>query len=312
MSKKVQDGILDFVDKFEVAKSLRVTWYGGEPTLAIDTIKYLSIQFQKHVENYSAFMVTNGFRLDKIIDELAILKINRLQITLDGTKETHDNTRHLINGNGTFDKILSNIDLLLTKHNDIQISIRMNISKNNSSQFIHLNNLLKEKYNNKVHLYPAFVQNYNGSCQAGSCYEDGYIKGKFLKNLFEMDNIYSNDLFPMRSGKGCMSQQLNSFLVGPEGELYKCWNHLGVKEKEVGSIFEPQTISNFGLLSDSMLSEDALFDNQCKLCVLFPSCNGGCIDIKKSNGDFCIPAKSMLEDFIDTRYILKTHSYSNE
>jgi len=311
MSKEVQDGILDFVKKYDSAKSLHVTWYGGEPTVAIDVIKYLSGELEKHFVNYSAFMVTNGFLLDKIIDDIELLKIKRLQITLDGTKETHDQTRHLINGNGTFDKILSNIDNLLSKCNNVKISIRMNISKNNSNQFVSLNRMLQKRYGNKVNLYPAFVHDYNGSCQAGTCYDNGYTKALFLKKIFDDDAIYTKDLFPTRAAKGCMSQNLNAFLIGPEGELYKCWHHLGVKEKEVGSIFEPQIITNYGLLSNAMIKGDPLLDNKCKSCVLFPSCFGGCVDNKNGNDDFCIPAKSMLEDFIDTRYTVKTISTSN-
>ncbi|MDR3058666.1 MAG: SPASM domain-containing protein [Prevotella sp.] len=105
-----------------------------------------------------------------------------------------------------------------------------------------------------------------------------------------------------------MSQKLNAFVVGPMGELYKCWHHLGVTEKEVGSIFAPKVITDQNLLSDSMIKNDVLFDNNCKKCILFPSCYGGCIDQKNKNNEFCIPAKSMIEEFIDIRYSLRTRN----
>jgi uncharacterized protein len=305
MSKKVQDRIVDFVKKQTSVQSLGVVWYGGEPTLAINTINYLSSELQKLVENYSAFMVTNGFQLDKIIDSIDDLKITGLQITLDGTKETHDQTRHLINGNGTFDKILSNMDILLSKHN-VGISIRMNINTINSNQYAPLFRILQARYGPKVHLYPAFVHDYGRGCQANTCYGDNYQKAVFLKKLFEEEGIYTKDLYPFRIAKGCMMQQLNAFVIGPEGELYKCWHHLGEKEKEVGSIFAPQTITNYGLLSDMMIKGNPILDNQCKSCILFPSCYGGCTDDKNKNENVCIPAKSMLENFLDIRYAVKT------
>lgn len=74
MPKKVQEGILHFVKKYDTIKFLNVVWYGGEPTMAIDVIKFLSVELQKIVENYNAFMITNGFCLDRIIDTIKDLK----------------------------------------------------------------------------------------------------------------------------------------------------------------------------------------------------------------------------------------------
>lgn len=304
MSEKTQQGIVDFVRRNRNLTSLSVVWYGGEPTLAINIIKYLSSELQPLVNNYNAFMVTNGFCLDKIVDSINELKITGLQITLDGTKETHDKTRHLINGNGTYDKILSNIDLLLSKC-AINVSIRMNINTANSNQYALLHRILQNRYGQKVHLYPAFVHDYNGSCQVGTCFDDNLKKATFLKKLFYEKGIYTKDLYPVRISKGCMSQNMNSFVVGPDGELYKCWHHLGVKEKIVGNIFSEQCITNYSLLSDMMIKGDVLFDDTCKSCILFPSCTGGCADIKNKGEDYCIPAKAMLDEFLDVRYMAK-------
>ncbi|MFR6383436.1 MAG: radical SAM protein [Odoribacter splanchnicus] len=63
MTEKIQEGILEFVKKHKMIKSLFITWYGGEPTLSISTIKYLSTKMQKMVDNYSAMIITNGYRL---------------------------------------------------------------------------------------------------------------------------------------------------------------------------------------------------------------------------------------------------------
>ncbi len=306
MTKKVQTGILDFIKKRNALESLGVVWYGGEPTLSIPTIKYLSDEMQKLVKNYSAFMVTNGYNLDKISDSLEELKITGLQITLDGLKESHNKTRHLRGGGETFDKILSNIERVLSQNINVRISIRMNINKDNASQYVPLYHFLREKFGKKVSLYPAFVRDYGGGCKSGSCYENGYEKAGFLKKLFEEEEIYTKDIYPTRTSKGCMIQKMHAYVVGPEGELYKCWHHLGVPEKIVGNIFHPQIITNFSLLADLMIKGDVMSDDKCKACVLFPSCYGGCMDEKNRHQDYCIPAKSMLEDFIDIHYDVKT------
>ena len=53
------------------------------------------------------------------------------QITIEGLKETHDKQRCLVNGNGTFDRIIKNlIDIKNnTKTNILDITLRVNVSK---------------------------------------------------------------------------------------------------------------------------------------------------------------------------------------
>jgi uncharacterized protein len=193
MSQKVQKEIINFVKKYHDIDSLSVVWYGGEPTLEINIIKYLSSEFQNLIKNYSAYIITNGFCLDKLIDSIEKFNITGLQITLDGTKDMHNQTRHLKNGSETFDKILSNIDALLVKYHHLDIAIRMNISKANSDQYVPLHRFLQERFGKKVHLYPAFVRDYGGGCISGSCYEDGIKKAEFLKSIFEESGIYTKD-----------------------------------------------------------------------------------------------------------------------
>lgn len=305
MSVDTQLAIVNFVRRQKNVKSLNIVWYGGEPTMAIDVVKFLSMEFQQIIENYNSFMITNGYCLDKLVNYIEEFKISGFQITLDGTVETHDKTRYLLNGKGTYDKILSNIDKILAKH-DVNIVIRMNISVDNSDQFVPLYRELQKRYGGKVHLYPAFLRDYNGSCKIGTCYDDSKKKAAFLKKIFEEDGVYTKDLYPFRINKGCMIQSMNSFVVGPEGELYKCWHHLGIDSKIVGSVLSSPTIMNFDMLADMMIKDDVLQDNKCKSCVLFPSCYGGCTDDKNRVEDFCIPAKAMLEDFIDIRYVMRT------
>lgn len=301
MDAKVLNGIVDFVKKSGKIKHLKVTWYGGEPTMVIPTIRALSKELQQSVENYDAFMVTNGYRIDKIADELSILGISSVQITLDGTENTHNKTRKLLNNKGTFKKIMDNIGFVLSKNDKITISIRMNISHDNLEEYEPLSKLLEHRFGKKrVILYPAFVEDYSG-CQLSNCFENKKEKAAFLKELYYRKGIFTNPLFPQRTGKGCMRQSLNSFVIGPSGELYKCWHHLGNKDKVVGNIFGSEI--DYSLLSNMMVGNDVLFIERCKKCVLFPSCDGGCSDIRDKGIDVCIPAKAMLKDFLDIKYL---------
>jgi uncharacterized protein len=80
---------------------------------------------------------------------------------------------------------------------------------------------------------------------------------------------------------------------------------LGNKEMEIGNIFDNQIFTNYDQLADMMLDGDILSDAECTSCCLFPSCNGGCSDLRKRGENICIPAKSMLKDFLEIHYLVK-------
>lgn len=135
MKKDVQDAIVQELEsRAQNIRSFSVSWYGGEPLLALDIIRELSNRFiqicDEHNIVYSAGIITNGYLLTPdVVTELTKYHVNFYQITIDGTRETHNKSRPLRNGNGTYDRIFENlqncIDLLP------MVSLRINVSKNN-------------------------------------------------------------------------------------------------------------------------------------------------------------------------------------
>ncbi|MDR0231904.1 MAG: radical SAM protein [Dysgonamonadaceae bacterium] len=304
MNKKVQTGLIDFIKKQNNIKSIGVCWYGGEPTLAIPVIRNLTKQMTKLLPEYSAMMVTNGYCLDKVVDELDELKIKNIQITLDGTRDTHNSRRMLKNGGDTFDKIFVNLQKLVLNKN-VKVAVRMNVDDSNAQEYVELLRYCQKELNSgNINLYPGFVHNASNNCKVESCYEDSVQKAAFIKKVFETDSIYIGEIYPFRTDKACISNIQNGFLVGPKGELYKCWHHLGQKSKEIGTVFG-NTIENKNIFTDSMLKNDCLFNKKCTDCLLFPSCSCGCPDMRQQGINQCIPAKSMLEDFLEIHYAVK-------
>lgn len=104
--------------------------------------------------------------------------------------------------------------------------------------------------------------------------------------LTEVVNFY-----PVLQGKGCSATHLNSFLIGPLGELYKCWNELGDSKKIIGYIND-QDFKNKDLIRKYVLSANCFEDEKCKDCEFIPICMGGCafyrIKNMFDNGNFDI------------------------
>ena len=143
MTMEKQNTLLKFVQKvIPKHKSLTIGWFGGEPLLEPQIIKYLSENLIRMCNArflpYSSEITTNGFFLDeKTFDMLYKLKIYSYQITIDGVKEHHDKYRIARNGKGTYDIIMSNLlRIKNSRHYKFAlILLRVNVLKDSFERF---------------------------------------------------------------------------------------------------------------------------------------------------------------------------------
>ncbi|MCP5106173.1 MAG: radical SAM protein, partial [bacterium] len=87
-----------------------ITFYGGEPLLRLDLIKY-TVQYVKKKrggEKYSFNLTTNGTLLNKENLDFFIGNDFFLMVSLDGPETVNDRYRRFKNGKGTFKSILKN------------------------------------------------------------------------------------------------------------------------------------------------------------------------------------------------------------
>ena len=93
MDDNTADGVVEFIRNQDAAKTLNVTWFGGEPLICTDRIDYLLERFNR-LEDISLInhsIVTNGTLIDdKVISLFREYPLNDMQITLDGN-ECHHN-----------------------------------------------------------------------------------------------------------------------------------------------------------------------------------------------------------------------------
>lgn len=151
--ESTQRGICNYIKKnINSYEKVHIDWYGGEPLLQKDIIvtlskKIISICNENEVD-YSASITTNGYLLEKWTEqELLECNIRSVQVTLDGTKEQHDLRRKLIDGKGTYEKIVHNLKQI---ENIVEIDLRVNVDYSNISNIEALFDELKkiglEKY----------------------------------------------------------------------------------------------------------------------------------------------------------------------
>lgn len=311
MSDETEDKLVEFIEKHKKISRLSLVWYGGEPLLAFDKIKSLNQKISALGKEYSSYIVTNGYLLsDEVIESLDELKTNRIQITLDGSKKTHDSRRHLIGGGPTYDRIVANIDRLLQSSWEGILNIRVNVDGTNQEEFADVHQFIQDRYpelfGKRVTVYPGFVHGEEANPDT-SCFFDSDEKGKFLEDVYKKYGINALSMFPNATLGGCTMTKRNAYVVGPDGELYKCWNDVGVPELVIGNISSFLNW-NMALVAEGMVGASYLEDPKCEKCFFFPICDGGCPKMRMLNNrdggnrDTCSYFKNHLEEMLELHY----------
>lgn len=301
MSKKVADDVIKAVTPLlRQVKRFEVNWFGGEPTLALDVIEYLSQKFIKLCEEnkviYSSAMITNGYLINQEFS--AFCRRNRiisLQITIDGDETHHNQRRILHNGNGTYEKIINNI---IQYGSELpQILLRVNVDKVNKNSITKLEEVVKENGIKNVMISPGMLfPNESDLYEKDNCFNHEEFSDVIYQYCVKQsrNSQVRNINYPQSKSNGCGSVNLLSAVINADGRLYKCWEEIGEPDYSYGSVSDGLTISGVAL---KYLNFDITKEKECKACKYLPLCMGGCNSLKKNKKDCCIE-KYKLEDIV--------------
>lgn len=320
MSSETQDALVQYISKSAMGiKKIEVVWYGGEPLLAWDTICSLSKRIIKIADEnnckYNAGIVTNGYLFDEDkISKLKELKINTVQITLDGPPKIHSLRKGLPGDpEADFEKMLSIIDKLI--ENKADVAIRINIDKTNMNSIDELLDILSKRNVKKAVIYPGQVtadtkicRNIDEVCLHTKEFSD--LEVNFYKLLVEKDlkTDFSNS-YPKIKSNFCCADQANSFIVSPEGYVYKCWSEIDGKNDMIFDILKraqnPEDIKRMHMKKILWNSWNPFEFEKCIDCKLLPICMGGCpysYKIGNNREPVCITLKDNLEQIVMNHY----------
>ena len=127
MNKATADRFIGFMinqAKARNSKSMYINLFGGEPLLNIECGFYIldalkKFCAEKNIE-FASGIITNGTLLTaEIVSQLINYNCQQIQITLDGMPDTHNARRKYKDGKGSFEQIISALELLNNKCADI-------------------------------------------------------------------------------------------------------------------------------------------------------------------------------------------------
>ena len=284
-------------------KNMSITFYGGEPGTALDTVVSIAAAIKQIcAENNMAFhatMITNGVNFTpKVINDLLNVNIKQYQITLDGSEEQHNLRRPLKTGGRSFSKTYRTVKWL-SEHKGVSINIRINIDKNNIDSVPELFNvLIADNLQKKVTIDLARVTPWGSDVdryryEPLPLVEYAEIEMDLLTAMLLDD--FKVRLLPKREKYLCTVtlNPRNGLVVDTNGRFSRCWeipysevkphkrfaqyiNNHANQEKlfEVGSLRRGIQKSNWLGQTFLQLFEEKTIE--CVNCPLLPSCAGKC------------------------------------
>lgn len=121
MTEEIARAAIDYLEKHSKEDEIAITFYGGEPLLRFDLLKYSIDYAQRTISRPNLyFSLTTNLTLvtEEIAVYLASVKNLSLVCSIDGPQEIHDSYRKDIKGNGSFDRAIRGLKYLVEAFGD--------------------------------------------------------------------------------------------------------------------------------------------------------------------------------------------------
>ena len=313
MSSEIMNAIVSYVMSHKELRFLKITWFGGEPLMAVGQIEefYDKLMPVWKDRQLKSNIITTGYHIDqRVAGMMKDRGISSVQITLDGMRETHNSIKNLPSGEDVFGRVLDNIELLNDIAPEINIVIRVNLTRKNAAEYVPLMRLLHERFKGRKNIAPApaFVMD-RGTV-------DGHVdqsvlfnhreRSEFILNLAQrgLDSTFIR--YPDRFFHECAIRNDMAISFDPEGYAYKCWEVIGNRDYAIGRLDSEGRLTDINerVLNRQLYGADPLDDPTCRKCRYLPICNGGCpiqrIENKFEGGrnNCCTYYKGYMEEFM--------------
>lgn len=320
LSTEHQNDLLDHTRRQLSAKRFRnitVSWFGAEPLSGLSVIRSLTPRLKQLAAEfnctYDSSMTTNGLALtSKVATELVNEHSLRFfTISLDGTREFHDQRRPTKSGAGTFDSIFANV-VALASRNDlkVEIKIRANVDRRNCEGVIPLLRLMAGAgIQQRIQFYVAPIHSWGNDAHELAL-TPAEFAAQEVEWFAEMVRLkYRVGLLPTLQPIVCLAVQPYGTLVDATGTLFNCTEVSYVPAYgnpnlyAIGHVTRGETGKSRDLLGD-FNSRVERGEYSCSSCRMLPVCGGACPKAWLEGQEPCPSAKSNIEDRLLLSYAL--------
>ena len=307
-AKKAIDWV---VAKSGKRRNIEVDFFGGEPLMAMDTVKrtveYARSMEEKHDKVFRFTITTNGILLnDEIIDYIN-REMSNVVLSLDGRREINYRQRPTVNGKGSYNVIVPKFQKLVADRGTKDYYVRGTFTRDNldfAQDVIHMGDLGFHHVSVEPCSGPAddpFAIREEDLDRVEEEYE------KLAQELMERTDInffhFNVDLAQgpcvIKRLRGC-GAGCEYVAITPDGDIYPCHQFVGKEEFRMGSVHD----STFDMgISGQFAQQNVYTRPACRECWARFYCSGGCSasnllvngDITRSNEVACAMERKRLE-----------------
>jgi uncharacterized protein len=304
MSAEVGKKAIDFViEKSGPRKNIEVDLFGGEPLMAFDTIKeiveYAKVQEKLHKKLIRFTMTTNATLLNDEIMKYMDENMGNIVLSIDGRKSVNDKVRTRIDGSGSYDRILPNIQKMVNMRDKSKAYyVRGTFTRENTDFYEDVKHMADLGFK-EISIEPVVLPNEH----------ELSLREEDLPVIFEQyDKLYADMLQRHKDGTDFKFYHFNIDLQGgpcvykrisgcgagheyvaitPDGDIYPCHQFVGNEDFLMGDIYN-------GISNEKMVQEfktaHVYNKPKCNDCWAKFYCSGGCqANNFNFNGDMHIP-----------------------
>ncbi len=233
MTVDTADRILKYIKKnCRFYRGIHINWFGGEPLLE----KEFVIWFMKEIEKIcrdakvplTGSMSTNGYLLDtECFQDLIKCKVVYFQITVDGTRESHNFQRPHMTDIDSYQRIIENLKKIGANIRGFyKIIIRINISKSIEKC---LDNVIEDlsflANNSRFRIHWQFVRDFGGDQvhEINNEIVDDFEGVNHFIDIATENHIASLNEIYFGVGAGlCSACKNHAFILDQDGRVFKC------------------------------------------------------------------------------------------
>lgn len=240
---------------------LELSWFGGEPLLASDTVLEICNHANELAKQYpnlqvTSSMTTNGVLLTpELAEKLDTAGVKQYQISLDGPQPLHDQTRVTVKGGGTYTSIWKNLVALARTNLQFRIFLRVHYQLATWRDVLPLIDSIKNEIGVDDRFQVIFkpivalggkndkaIASLNSRQKAEIQNElQSYLKNEKASKI---DDTQIETVSTERIGASvCYAAQANSLVIRANGRVNKCTVALSDERNDIGSLNPDGTLT---------------------------------------------------------------------
>jgi uncharacterized protein len=279
MSRETQDKVLLFIkNNLSKYSGLIITWFGGEPTVALKAVEYLSVEIKKICSDlkkpYYAAINTNGYELTPdVMERFLSYNIRYFQICIDGVKHTHEKHRRHIKNGDSYDKIINNlIGIKSNIKRGFKIVIRTNVTKKILDVMDEYIVMLYSHFggDDRFWYYWEIAKDHGGD-RVKNIFETLLPdENKFIEYVIKASKLgmkFDFNQFVAPGGFVCALYPYNYWLIDYNGDVQKCTVNFE-SDVKLGKLHGSKIKIDETSLARWMYSNKS----NCKECPIYPAC----------------------------------------